>query len=289
MIIDTINPISRVLITEPVSSRSTFRLSRVRNSKVLQHRQPPAFWLLRFYSRSIKEFWEIIVVLCRSKLNGAAEKNIAAYSCFWPQNQSNSYFDLRQKHEKTSPQNEFSHLVLTGTIISGFSHEEHKSRLKTWHLKLLKFFFTQIPDFRFQISDPRSIPITVSMRPSEKKSENTADWCFETSVWSEPTPMWSNQGGIKGEGAVPTQDPTQAFLTRLSLNSQLPEHTQHYRCRYTDQLWLHATKQPRTVRPRPLASSVRHIPAVLLIDEFCLRLPFAILLVPTSVSFSRPN
>ena len=33
----TTNPISRVLITEPVSSRSTFRSSRVRNSKVLQH------------------------------------------------------------------------------------------------------------------------------------------------------------------------------------------------------------------------------------------------------------
>ena len=28
------------------------------------------------------------------------------------------------------------------------------------------------------------------------------------------------QGGIKGEGAVPTQNPTQAFLTNLSLNFQ---------------------------------------------------------------------
>ena len=55
-------------------------------------------------------------VLCRSKLNGAAEKKIAAYSCFWPQNQSNSYFDLCQKHEKTSPQNKFSRLVMTGTV-----------------------------------------------------------------------------------------------------------------------------------------------------------------------------
>ena len=103
--------------------------------------------------------------------------------------------------------------------------------------------------------------------------------------------LWpcSDQGGINGEGAVPTQSPTQAFLTRLSLNSQLPEHTQHHRCWYTDQLWLHATKQPRTLRPRPSASSVCHIPAVLSIDEFCLRLPFAILLVPTSVSFSWPS
>ena len=55
-------------------------------------------------------------ILCRSKLNGAAEKKIAAYSCFWPQNQSNSYFDLCQKHEKTSPQNKFSRLVMTGKI-----------------------------------------------------------------------------------------------------------------------------------------------------------------------------
>ena len=57
------------------------------------------------------------LILSRSKLNGAAEKKIAAYSCFWPQNQSDCYFDLRQKHEKTSPQNEFSRLVMTGTIL----------------------------------------------------------------------------------------------------------------------------------------------------------------------------
>ena len=55
-------------------------------------------------------------ILCRSKLNGVAKIYFAAYSCFWLQNQSNSYFDLCQKHEKTSPQNKFSRLVLTGTI-----------------------------------------------------------------------------------------------------------------------------------------------------------------------------
>ena len=54
--------------------------------------------------------------LCRSKLNSVANIYFAAYSCFWPQNQSNIYFDLCQKYEKTSPQNEFSRLVLTGTI-----------------------------------------------------------------------------------------------------------------------------------------------------------------------------
>ena len=37
------------------------------------------------------------------------------------------------------------------------------------------------------------------------------------------------QGGIKGEGAVPTQSPTQAFLTRVSPNFQLPEHTHHHK------------------------------------------------------------
>ena len=60
-------------------------------------------------------------LLCRSKLNGAAKIYFAAYSCFWPQNQSNSYFDLCQKHEKTSPQNKFSRLVLTGTISHFYS------------------------------------------------------------------------------------------------------------------------------------------------------------------------
>ena len=37
-------------------------------------------------------------------------------------------------------------------------------------------------------------------------------------------PSWDpNQGGIKGEGAVPTLNPTQAFLTKLSLNFQNSE------------------------------------------------------------------
>ena len=56
-------------------------------------------------------------LLCRSKLNGAAKIYFVAYSRFWPQNQSYSYFNLSQKHEKTSPQNKFSRLVLTGTIL----------------------------------------------------------------------------------------------------------------------------------------------------------------------------
>ena len=60
------------------------------------------------------------MLLCRSKLNGAAKIYFAAYSCFRPQNQSNSYFDLCQKHEKISPQNKFSRLVLIGTISNHF-------------------------------------------------------------------------------------------------------------------------------------------------------------------------
>ena len=55
-------------------------------------------------------------LLCRSKLNGAAKIYFAAYLRFWPQNQSNSYFDLSQKHEKAVPQKKISRLVSTGTI-----------------------------------------------------------------------------------------------------------------------------------------------------------------------------
>ena len=51
------------------------------------------------------------------KTKRCRRKKIAAYSCFWPQNQSNSYFDLCQKHEKTSPQNKFSRLVLTAQYL----------------------------------------------------------------------------------------------------------------------------------------------------------------------------
>ena len=47
--------------------------------------------------------------------------------------------------------------------------------------------------------------------------------------------LWdSKQGGIEREGAVQTQDPTHVFLTSRSLNSQLPEHTQHHRSWNTD-------------------------------------------------------
>ena len=54
------------------------------------------------------------------------------YSCFWPQNQSNSYFDLCQKHEKTSPQNKlFSRLVLTGTILPTCRKGERTSNPRT--------------------------------------------------------------------------------------------------------------------------------------------------------------
>ena len=72
--------------------------------------------LIQYIKLSIQYNVYWVALLCRSQLNGAAEKKIAAYSCFWPQNQSNSYFDLCQKHEETSPQNKFSRLVLTGTI-----------------------------------------------------------------------------------------------------------------------------------------------------------------------------
>ena len=67
------------------------------------------------------------------KTKRCRRKKIAAYSCFWPQNQSNSYFDLCQKHEKTSPQNKFSRLVMTGAI---------KVRYKASPYDARKSFFT---------------------------------------------------------------------------------------------------------------------------------------------------